>query len=257
MTTGFAGAGVLITGGASGLGAATARHLAATGANIVLADLQDQAGQDVAAEVGGRYVRTDVTDPDSLASAVAAAAAAERGLRLAVACAGILRGKRLVGRSGQPAPLESFWAEIQVNLVGTINTLRLAAAAMASNAPGDSGERGVCVLTSSVAAFEGQMGQVGYAASKAGVAGLVLPAARDLADLGIRVVAIAPGIFDTPMFNEAVTESAREGLLRHTLFPRRIGAPAEFAMLVEQIAANAMLNGEVIRLDGGVRMPAR
>lgn len=257
MTLDLSGAGVLITGGASGLGAATARRLAACGAAVVLADLQDEAAQAIAADIGGRYVRTDVTDPDSLAAAVAAASSPARGLRVAVACAGILRGKRLVNRTGQPAPLDSFLAEIQVNLLGTINTLRLAAGAMASNQPTADGERGVCVLTSSVAAFEGQVGQVGYAASKAGVAGLVLPAARDLADLGIRVLAIAPGVFDTPMFNTSVAEAARDGLLQHTLFPKRVGAPDEYAQLVEQIAANPMLNGTVLRLDGGVRMPAR
>jgi NAD(P)-dependent dehydrogenase (short-subunit alcohol dehydrogenase family) len=257
MTFDLNGAGVLITGGASGLGAATARRLAAGGARVVVADLQDAAGQAIASEVGGRYLRTDVTDSESLAAAVAAAGEAERGLRVAVACAGILRGKRLVNRSGQAAPLDSFLAEIQVNLLGTINTLRLAASAMAGNQPTADGERGVCVLTASVAAFEGQVGQVGYAASKAGVAGLVLPAARDLAELGIRVVAIAPGVFDTPMFNTSVAEAAREGLLQHTLFPKRVGAPEEYAQLVEQIAANPMLNGTVLRLDGGVRMPAK
>jgi NAD(P)-dependent dehydrogenase (short-subunit alcohol dehydrogenase family) len=249
-------AGVLVTGGASGLGAATAQRLADLGAQVVVADLQDDRGREVAAAIGGRYLRTDVTDADAVASAVAAAAEAGRGLRLAVACAGVLRAKRLVDRSGEAAPLATLAAEIQVNLLGTINTLRLAAAAMAANEPEDDGQRGLCVLTSSVAAFEGQVGQVGYAASKAGVAGLTLPAARDLAGLGIRVVAIAPGIFDTPMF-EAISPAARDALVQQTLFPKRLGQPAEFALLVEQVAANVMLNGTVIRLDGGVRMSAR
>lgn len=252
----FSGAGVLISGGASGLGAATARRLAAAGASVVLADLQDELGQRLAAEIGAAYIRADVGKSEALEDAASAAAKAPRGLRLMVACAGILRGKRLVNRSGEAAPLESFLAEIQVNLLGTINALRIAAAAMARNTPEADGERGVCVLTSSVAAFDGQTGQVGYAASKAGIAGLVLPAARDLAALGIRVAAIAPGIFDTPMF-DAVSETAREGLLAQTLFPARLGSPSEFALLVEQIATNPMINGTVLRLDGGVRMPAR
>lgn len=254
--TPWADAGVLVTGGASGLGAATARRLAALGARVVVADVQDERGAALAAEIGGQYLRTDVTDSASLEAAVTAGAQAPRGLRIAVACAGILRGKRLLDRSGAAAPLDSFLAEIQINLLGTISTLRLAAAAMAANQPTDGGERGVCVLTSSVAAYEGQIGQVGYAASKAGVAGLVLPAARDLAGVGIRVVAIAPGIFDTPMF-AGVTDNVRQGLLAQTLFPQRLGSPEEFAQLVEQIAANPMLNGTVLRLDGGVRMPAR
>lgn len=252
----FSGAGVLISGGASGLGAATARRLAAAGASVVLADLQDELGQRLAAEIGAAYIRADVGKSEALEDAASAAAKAPRGLRLMVACAGILRGKRLVNRSGEAAPLESFLAEIQVNLLGTINALRIAAAAMARNTPEADGERGVCVLTSSVAAFDGQTGQVGYAASKAGIAGLVLPAARDMAALGIRVAAIAPGIFDTPMF-DGVSETAREGLLAQTLFPARLGSPSEFALLVEQIATNPMINGTVLRLDGGVRMPAR
>jgi len=252
----FASAGVLISGGASGLGAATARRFAAAGASVVLADLQDELGQRLADEIGAAYIRADVGDSAALTAAADAAAQAPRGLRLMVACAGILRGKRLVNRAGEAAPLESFLAEIQVNLLGTINALRIAAAAMARNTPEEDGQRGACVLTSSVAAFDGQTGQVGYAASKAGIAGLVLPAARDLAALGIRVAAIAPGIFDTPMF-DGVSENARAGLLAQTLFPARLGSPTEFALLVEQIATNAMINGTVLRLDGGVRMPAR
>jgi NAD(P)-dependent dehydrogenase (short-subunit alcohol dehydrogenase family) len=249
-------AGVLVTGGASGLGAATARLAANSGARVVIADLQDESGAGLATEIGARYVRADVTDEHSLWSAVNAAAEAPRGLRLAVSCAGVIRSKRLLSRHGSPAPMSGIAAEVQVNLVGSINTLRLAAAAMFGNAAEEDGERGVVVLTSSLAAFDGQVGQVGYAAAKAGVAGLVLPAARDLAGLGIRVVAIAPGMFDTPMLSGDVPDAARLALLAQAQCPQRAGRPIEFARLVEHIASNPMLNAEVIRLDGGVRMPA-
>jgi len=248
-------AGAVVFGGASGLGAATARRLAAAGAEVVVADIAEDRGAVVAAESGGRWVRADVTDPDQVQQAVDAAAQAERGLRISVCCAGIGPAAKLVGRDGA-APLEVFRRVIEVNLLGTINVLRLAAAAMVDNEPDEDGARGVCINTASIAAYDGQVGQVPYSASKGGVAGLTLPAARDLAQHGIRVVTIAPGLFDTPLL-ATLRDEERMALERTVPFPARLGAPEEFAGLVEHIAANAMLNGEVIRLDGALRMAPR
>jgi len=242
----------IVFGGASGLGEATARRLAAAGARVVVADLAAERAAAVAREVGGEAVAVDVADPGSVEEAVAAAAAGDGGLRLAVNCAGVATPGKLI-RKGRPAPLEGFAKVIEVNLLGTINVLRCAAAAMLGNDPDGEGERGVCVNTASIAAFEGQIGQVAYAASKGGVAGLTLPVARELAASGIRVVTIAPGLFDTPMM-AGLPAPARESLAGTVPFPHRLGRPEEYAQLVEQIAVNTMLNGEVIRLDGAVRL---
>jgi NAD(P)-dependent dehydrogenase (short-subunit alcohol dehydrogenase family) len=236
------GAVAIVAGGASGLGAATARALADSGARVVVADL------------AGAEVRTDVTDPDSVAAAVRAAVALGP-LRIVVNCAGIAPPRRILGKDG-PMPLEEFARVVQVNLVGTFNVCRLAAAAMAASDPDDSGERGVIVNTASVAAFEGQIGQCAYAASKAGVAGLTLPMARDLSRHGIRVVTIAPGLFDTPMM-AGLPQDARDSLAAAVPFPARLGDPAEYASLVLHIVGNRYLNGEVIRLDAALRMGPR
>ncbi len=251
----ISGTGAIVFGGASGLGDATVRRLAAAGADVVIADLAEDRAQALAAEVGGRAVRTDVTTPDSVAAAVAAAGAASGGLRISVICAGLATPAKLIGRDG-PTPLERFAQVISVNLIGTINTLRLAAAAMVDNAPNEQGERGVCVQTASIAAYDGQIGQVAYAASKGGVVALTLPVARELAGKGVRVVTIAPGLFDTPMM-AGLPEAARESLAATVPFPPRLGDPDEYAHLVEHVVTNAMLNGEVIRLDGALRMAPR
>jgi NAD(P)-dependent dehydrogenase (short-subunit alcohol dehydrogenase family) len=247
----------LITGGASGLGAGAARRLAAAGANLVLADLNASLGQSLAAELGGRaiFVQTDVTSPESAQAAVNLAVERFGALHGLVSCAGILGAARIVGRDG-PHDLGLFQKVIQVNLVGTFNMLRLAAAAMSTNEPNADGERGVIVNTASVAAFEGQIGQAAYAASKGGVASLTLPAARELSRFGIRVVAIAPGIFDTAMM-AAAPDAVRNSLAEQAAFPPRFGRPEEFAQLVQQIIENPMLNGSVIRLDAAVRMGAK
>ncbi len=247
--------GALVFGGASGLGAATARRLGDAGAEVVVADIADDRGEVVAAEADGRFVRADVTDADQVQAAVDAAAQADRGLRISVCCSGIGPPAKVVGKNGA-APLDVFRQVIEVNLLGTINVLRLAAAAMVANDHDEDGGRGVCINTASIAAYDGQVGQVPYSASKGGVVGLTLPAARDLAQHGIRVVTIAPGLFDTPLL-ATLPEDARTALGRTVPFPARLGAPEEFAGLVEHIAANAMLNGEVIRLDGALRMAPR
>jgi NAD(P)-dependent dehydrogenase (short-subunit alcohol dehydrogenase family) len=240
-----------VFGGASGLGEATARRLAAGGAKVLIADRSEQRAAAVAGEIGGAHVVTDVADAESVEAAVAAAG--ELGdLRIAVDCAGIATPTKLV-RKGRPTPLEDFAKVLAVNLLGTINVLRCAAAAMAAAEPVADGDRGVCVVTASIAAFEGQVGQVAYAASKAGVAGLTLPVARELADKAVRVVAIAPGLFDTPLL-AGLPGPAREALAGSVPYPKRLGDPAEFAALVEHIALNTMLNGETIRLDGALRM---
>ena len=247
----------LITGGASGLGAATARRLAAAGASGVIADLNQAVGAALAAELGPKvaFVATDVTSPESAQAAVNLAVQRFGGLHSLVHCAGILGAARIVGRDG-PHDLALFQKVLQVNLVGTFNMLRLAAAAMTQNEPGADGERGVIVNTASVAAFEGQIGQAAYAASKGGVASLTLPAARELSRFGIRVVAIAPGIFDTAMMS-AAPDTVRNSLAEQAAFPPRFGRPDEFAQLVQQIIENPMLNGCVLRLDGAVRMGAK
>ena len=247
----------LVTGGASGLGAATARRLAAAGANVAIADLQPDAGAFLAREIGARasFAATDVTDEAQVSNAVAAARKAFGALHGAVSCAGIATGERVLGRSG-PHRLDTFRHAVEINLIGTFNVLRLAAQAMAENPPGAEGERGIIINTASIAAYDGQIGQAAYSASKAGVAGLTLPAARELAGLGIRVMTIAPGIFETPMM-AGMTEEVRASLAAQVPFPPRLGRPEEFAALVEHIVQNVMLNGEIIRLDGALRMAAR
>jgi NAD(P)-dependent dehydrogenase (short-subunit alcohol dehydrogenase family) len=238
----------LVAGGGSGLGEATARTLAASGARVVVADLRGEAPE------GGRFVETDVTDESSVRAAVNAAL--EVGdLRGAINCAGVASAEKVLGREG-PHSLDTFAKVVQVNLIGTFNVVRLAAEAMVSSDPSESGERGVIVNTASVAAFDGQIGQVAYAASKGGVVAMTLPVARELAGSGIRVMAIAPGIFDTPMM-AGLPEEARDSLGRQVPFPPRLGRPEEYAELVKHIIENEMLNGEVIRLDGAIRMAPR
>jgi NAD(P)-dependent dehydrogenase (short-subunit alcohol dehydrogenase family) len=250
------GAAAIVFGGASGLGEATARRLRADGAHVVIADLAGDAGAKLASEIGADAIQCNVIEPDSVQQAVELACSlSDRGLRASVACAGVGTPGRLIGRDG-PAPLESFAKVIQINLLGTINSLRLAANAMIANEPEADGERGVCVNTASVAAFDGQIGQVAYAASKGGVVSLTLPVARELASKGIRVMTIAPGLFDTPMM-AGLPEPAREALASVTPFPQRLGYASEYADLVEHILTNPMLNGEVIRLDGAVRLAPR
>ena len=248
--------GALVAGGASGLGGATARALAAAGARVVIADLNTEKGKALAGELGATFVEADVTDEAAVAAAVERAAeAGEDGLRISVCCAGIGWAER-VAHKGGPHNLEFFSNVVKVNLIGTFNVLRLAAAAMSENEPDEEGERGVCVNTASIAAYDGQIGQIAYAASKGGIVGMTLPAARDMASRGVRVVTIAPGLFDTPLL-AALPEEAREALGAGIPFPARLGRPEEYARLVEQIVANPMLNGETIRLDGALRMPPK
>jgi NAD(P)-dependent dehydrogenase (short-subunit alcohol dehydrogenase family) len=253
----IAGTGALVVGGASGLGAATARALHARGAHVVVADLDAGRGSALAAELGARagFVAADVTQAEQVEAAVAAAAQAPGGLRISMHCAGIGYAER-VARPRGPHRLEAFERVVAVNLTGTFNALRLASAAMLANDPDEGGERGVCVNTASIAAYDGQVGQIAYAASKGGVVAMTLPAARDLAEAGIRVCAIAPGLFDTPLLAGLPAE-AREQLATAIPFPPRLGQPAEFAELACHIVSNVMLNGEVIRLDGALRMAPR
>jgi 3-hydroxyacyl-CoA dehydrogenase / 3-hydroxy-2-methylbutyryl-CoA dehydrogenase len=248
------GAGALVAGGASGLGAATARALAAAGAAVTIADLNAEKGEALAAEIGASFVAADVTDADAVGAAVERAASGG-GLRVSVCCAGIGWAER-VAHKGGPHNLEYFSNVVKVNLIGTFNVLRLAAASMSENEPDDEGERGVCVNTASIAAFDGQIGQVAYAASKGGIVGMTLPAARDMAGRGIRVMTIAPGLFDTPLL-AALPEEARHALGAGIPFPSRLGRPEEYARMVLEIVANPMLNGETIRLDGALRMPPK
>ena len=247
----------IVTGGASGLGAATARMMVAGGARVVLADLNDAAGAALAAELGSaaRFIRTDVTQAADGQACVATARDQFGGLNGLANCAGIAHGEKVVGRDG-PHDLQAFARVITVNLIGTFNMTRLAAAAMAGNTPNEAGERGVIVCTASVAAFDGQIGQAAYAASKAGVAGMTLPLARDLARNGIRVATIAPGLFRTPMM-EGLPADVQASLGASVPFPSRLGEPAEFAQAVRFIVETPMLNGEVIRLDGALRMAPR
>jgi len=250
------GTAAIVFGGASGLGEATARRLAAEGATVTIADLNVPRAESVAAELGGIPQATDVTDSEAVQRAVdAAAGSAPGGLRISVCCAGVGWPAKLIGRDG-PTPLDHFANVINVNLLGTINALRLAAARMIGNQPGDEGERGVCVNTASVAAYDGQIGQVAYSASKGGVVALTLPVARELASKGVRVMTIAPGIFDTPMLSE-LSDEVRASLAASIPFPPRLARPSEYADLVEHIVTNTMLNGEVIRLDGAIRMAPR
>jgi 3-hydroxyacyl-CoA dehydrogenase / 3-hydroxy-2-methylbutyryl-CoA dehydrogenase len=251
------GSGALIAGGASGLGEATARELHARGASVVIADLNADRGQALVDELGERaeFMRADVSDPDAVAGAVDAAAALPGGLRIAICCAGIGWAERVAGRRGAHA-LEPFETVIGVNLIGTFNVLRLASAAMLATDPTESDERGVCINTASIAAFDGQIGQIAYSASKGAIVGMTLPAARDLAVGGVRVCTIAPGTFETPLLG-GLSPETRTALGDAVPFPRRLGRPEEYAALAVHIVENQMLNGEVIRLDGALRMPPR
>ena len=248
------GSGAIVVGGASGLGAATARALAARGAGaLVIADVNEERGTALAGELGARFVRTDVTDADAVEAAVAAVSDAP--LRIAVNCAGVGWAERTVSK-GRPHRAQPFETVVGINLIGTFNVLRFAAAAISGAEPGEDGERGVVVNTASIAAFDGQIGQIAYSASKGGVVGMTLPAARDLSSIGVRVCTIAPGLFDTPLL-AALPEEARAALGATMPFPQRLGRPAEYAELAVQIVENTMLNGEVIRLDGALRMAPR
>jgi NAD(P)-dependent dehydrogenase (short-subunit alcohol dehydrogenase family) len=251
----IAGSSALITGGASGLGAATARRLVGQGACVVIADLNREAGLALEQELGARFVETDVTDDSSMRQAINAAIAAYGELHILVCCAGVATPDKVLGKDG-PLDLQRFARVVQINLVGTFNAIRLAAEQMVKNAPNTEGERGVIIITASVAAFDGQIGQAAYSASKAGVAGMTLPIARELARYGIRVVSIAPGLFDTPLL-ASLPEPARIALGQQVPFPPRLGRPDEYAALAQQIIENTMLNGETIRLDGAIRMTPR
>jgi NAD(P)-dependent dehydrogenase (short-subunit alcohol dehydrogenase family) len=251
---GIEGAGALIAGGASGLGAATTRALHGAGASVLIADLNAETGEALASELGERasFTAADVTDADAVSAAVEAAAAAEAGLRISVCCAGVGWAGRVSGKQG-PHDLEIYSKVIGVNLIGTFNVLRLACAAMSENDPDERGERGVCINTASIAAFDGQIGQVAYASSKGGVVAMTLPAARDMAARGVRVATIAPGTFDTPML-AALPQEQRDALGAQIPFPSRLGQPDEYASLALEIVRNQMINGETIRLDGALRM---
>ncbi len=251
------GTSALVAGGASGLGEATARALVDAGASVTIADLNAERGEALATELGdaAEFVVADVTDPEAVAAAVGRAAEGEGGLRISVCCAGVGWAER-VAHKGGPHNLEMFSKVISINLIGTFNVLSHAASAMSANEPDEEGERGVCVNTASIAAFDGQIGQIAYSASKGGVAGMTLPAARDMASRGVRVMTIAPGLFDTPML-AALPEEHRQALGAGIPFPSRLGRPEEYARLVTDIAGNTMLNGETIRLDGALRMPPR
>jgi NAD(P)-dependent dehydrogenase (short-subunit alcohol dehydrogenase family) len=251
----ISGSGALVVGGASGLGEATARRLAEAGAVLTIADVNADKGQAVAEELGASFAQVDVREEAQVQAAVEQAAAADGGLRIAITCAGTGWAQKVANSSG-PHPLQPFEIIIGINLIGTFNVLRLAAAAMIGNEPNADGERGVLINTASVAAFDGQIGQVAYSASKGGVVGMTLPVARDLAQYGIRVNTIAPGLFDTQLL-AALPEEARESLGKTIPFPPRLGRPSEYAQLAEQIVVNPMLNGETIRLDGAIRMAPR
>jgi NAD(P)-dependent dehydrogenase (short-subunit alcohol dehydrogenase family) len=251
----ISGAAALVTGGASGLGGATSRLLAEHGATVTIVDLQDEKGQPLAEEIGGNFAHADVTDTDQVQAAVGKANAGGN-LRIVANCAGIGWAQRTVGKGAVPHDLGAFEKIVQVNLIGTFNVIRLAASAMSENEPMVDDERGAIVNIASVAAFDGQIGQASYSASKGGIVGMTLPIARDLAAVGIRVCTIAPGIVDTPLFAFA-TEDTKAGLGASVLFPRRMGRPEEVASLVLEVCRNSYLNGETIRLDGGIRMPPK
>ena len=245
------GSGALIAGGASGLGEATSRALHAAGARLVIADVNDDKGRALADELGATFIHTDVTDSEAVQTAVETV----DNLRISICCAGIGWAERTAHKRG-PHQLQPFETVIRVNLIGTFNVLRFAAATMSQSDPEPSGERGVCINTASIAAFDGQIGQISYSASKGGIVGMTLPAARDLAGMGIRVCTIAPGTFDTPLLG-ALPEENRQALGAAVPFPSRLGRPDEYAALALHIVENEMLNGEVIRLDGALRMPPR
>jgi NAD(P)-dependent dehydrogenase (short-subunit alcohol dehydrogenase family) len=251
----IAGHAAVITGGASGLGAATARMLAEAGAKVAIFDVNHKAAAEVAIDVNGIAVTCDVTDSAATEKAFAKAAADHGTARILINCAGVGPAKRIVGRDG-PMPLDDFARVISINLVGTFNAMRLAATAMQSVSPMQDGERGIIICTASVAAYDGQIGQAAYAASKGGVVGLVLPAAREFAQFGIRVNAIAPGIFSTPMLH-ALPEAAQQSLAAAVPFPKLLGQPPQYAALVRHMIENRYLNGEVVRLDGALRMAPR
>ena len=243
----------IVTGGASGLGAATARGLAAAGARVGVLDMNEGLAREVAQEIGGASAACDVVDPASHEAAVVAIREALGPARIMVACAGIAPGAKLVGRDGSPSPLDKLTRAIHVNLIGTINSCRLAAADMAALEPLDDDERGVIITTASVAAFEGQIGQLDYAASKGGVAAMTIPLARELARDGIRVNCIAPGLMDTPMM-DGLSEPVKQSLLETTVYPKRLGGADEYAALAAHIVENIFINGSVIRFDGALRM---
>jgi NAD(P)-dependent dehydrogenase (short-subunit alcohol dehydrogenase family) len=245
----------LITGGASGLGEATARMLTAGGGRVSILDRPQSEGERVAKELGGIFCPADVTSGDDVERAVGKTLEKFGGLQIVVNCAGVGTAARTITKQG-PMPLELFRKTVEINLVGTFNVIRLAAARMAEGTPMEDGERGVIVNTASAAAFDGQIGQAAYSASKGGVVGMTLPIARDLASLGIRCMTIAPGTFDTPML-ALLPEDARQALAKDVPFPKRLGRPTEFAALVCHIVENTMLNGETIRIDGAIRMPPK
>jgi NAD(P)-dependent dehydrogenase (short-subunit alcohol dehydrogenase family) len=251
------GSAALVTGGASGLGEATVRRLVAAGARVVILDRDEKRGPALEKELGerARFVKTDVTSADEVQKAVDAANELG-GLRIAVSCAGVGWAARTLNKEGQAHDLELFKTVVGINLIGTFNVSRLAAAAIAKQAPLDDGERGVIINTASVAAFDGQIGQVAYTASKAGVAGMTLPMARDLSAVGIRVLTIAPGTMDTPMLAQ-LPEAARQALAAGIPFPKRLGTADDYAKLAQHIVENGYLNGETIRLDGALRMPPK
>ncbi|MBB6121041.1 SDR family NAD(P)-dependent oxidoreductase [Nocardiopsis algeriensis] len=253
------GISALVTGGASGLGEATARELASAGATVVIADLNAERGEAVAKEIGGVFVATDVSQEDQVKAAVQAAVDTGKPLRAAVSCAGIAWVTRTVDRNGNPHDLDSYQKVIQVNLIGTFNVLRLAAAEIARTEPvNEDGERGSIVNTASLAGIEGQVGQIAYASSKGGVIGMTLPAARDLAAVGITVNTIAPGILETPIYGEGeASEEFKKRLAAPVPFPKRLGTAAEFGKLARALLEISYVNGEVVRIDGGLRMPPK
>jgi NAD(P)-dependent dehydrogenase (short-subunit alcohol dehydrogenase family) len=249
------GTSAIVSGGASGLGEATVRELAAAGATVVVADLNDERGKVIAGEIGGMFAHTDVSDEDSVQQAVAAAAATSAPLRVAVSCAGIGWASRTVGRDGSPHDLAAYRKVIDVNLIGTFNLMRIAAAQIARTEPADAdGQRGVVINTASIAGIEGQTGQVAYSASKGGIIGMTVPAARDLAAIGVRVNTICPGIIDTPIYGSGPdSEAFKAKLAAPVVFPKRMGTAAEFALLVRSLIENDYMNAETIRFDGVIR----